>query len=147
MRIRENMGYWNEQEVIKIRSTARAEELVKVEEEEVEEEDKTSGRRHPKLVRQSRVKESMSPRTIRCHLNESDFIKMKLNTQNSLFLSNILGCCWSKWVAGFPAPPPLPLKVMSMQLSSQKNTTHIQHFQFLTCFFCCCTERQASPSR
>ena len=88
------MGYWNEQEVIKIRSTARAEELVKVEEEEAEEEDKTSGRRHPKLVRQSRVKESMSPRTIRCHLNESDFIKMKLNTQNSLFLSNIIGCCW-----------------------------------------------------
>ena len=84
------MGYWNEQEVIKIRSTARAEELVKVEEEE----DKTSGRRHPKLVRQSRVKESMSPRTIRCHLNESDFIKMKLNTQNSLFLSNVLGYCW-----------------------------------------------------
>ena len=88
------MEYWNEQEVIKIRSTARAEELVKVEEEEVEEEDKTSGRRHPKLVRQSRVKESMSPRTIRCHLNESDFIKMKLNTQNSLFLSNVLGYCW-----------------------------------------------------
>ena len=94
MRIRENMGYWNEQEVIKIRSTARAEELVKVEEEEVEEEDKTSGRRHPKLVRQSRVKESMSPRTIRCHLYDSDLIKMKLNTQTSLFLSNILGYCW-----------------------------------------------------
>ena len=94
MRIRENMGYWNEQEVIKIRSTARAEELVKVEEEEVEEEDKTSGRRHPKLVRQSRVKESMSPRTIRCHLYDSDLIKMKLNTQNSLFLSNVLGYCW-----------------------------------------------------
>ena len=88
------MGYWNEQEVIKIRSTARAEELVKVEEEEVEEEDKTSGRRHPKLVRQSRVKESMSPRTIRCHLYDSDLIKMKLNTQNSLFLSNILCYCW-----------------------------------------------------
>ena len=88
------MGYWNEQEVIKIRSTARAEELVKVEEEEVEEEDKTSGRRHPKLVRQSRVKESMSPRTIRCHLYDSDLIKMKLNTQNSLFLSNVLGYCW-----------------------------------------------------
>ena len=94
MRIRENMGYWNEQEVIKIRSTARAEELVKVEEEEVEEEDKTSGRRHPKLVRQSRVKESMSPSTIRCHLYDSDLIKMKLNTQNSLFLSNILCYCW-----------------------------------------------------
>ena len=94
MRIRENMEYWNEQEVIKIRSTARAEELVKVEEEEVEEEDKTSGRRHPKLVRQSRVKESMSPRTIRCHLYDSDLIKMKLNTQNSLFLSNVLGYCW-----------------------------------------------------
>ena len=88
------MEYWNEQEVIKIRSTARAEELVKVEEEEVEEEDKTSGRRHPKLVRQSRVKESMSPRTIRCHLYDSDLIKMKLNTQNSLFLSNVLGYCW-----------------------------------------------------
>ena len=92
------MGYWNEQEVIKIRSTARAEEVVEVEEEEdkeeEQEEDKPSGRRHPKLVRQSRVKESMSPRTIRCHLNESDFIKMKLNTQNSLFLSNIIGCCW-----------------------------------------------------
>ena len=90
MRIRENMGYWNEQEVIKIRSTARAEEVVEVEEDkEEQEEDKTSGRRHPKLVRQSRVKESMSPRTIRCHL-----IKMKLNTQNSLFLSNILCYCW-----------------------------------------------------
>ena len=69
MRIRENMGYWNEKEVIKIRSTARAEEVVEVEEDkedkEEQEEDKTSGRRHPKLVRQSRVKESMSPRTIR----------------------------------------------------------------------------------
>ena len=95
MRIRENMGYWNEQEGIKIRSTARAEEVVKVEEDkEEQEEDKTSGRRHPKLVRQSRVKESMSPRTIRCHLYDSDLIKMKLNAQNSLFLSNIIGCCW-----------------------------------------------------
>ena len=38
------MGYWNEQEVIKIRSTARAEEVVKVEEDkEEQEEDKTSG--------------------------------------------------------------------------------------------------------
>ena len=85
MRIRENMGYWNEQEVIKIRSTARAEEVVKVEEDkEEQEEDKTSGRRHPKLVRQSRVKESMSPRTIRCHLYDSDLIKMKLNVHKTV---------------------------------------------------------------
>ena len=50
-------------------------------------------------------------------------------------MSNSIGCCWWKWVAGFPAPPLLPLKAMSMKLSSQKNTTHIQHSQFLTCFF------------
>ena len=70
------------------------EEQEEQEDKEEQEEDKTSGRRHPKLVRQSRVKESMSPRTIRCHLYDSDIIKMKLNTQNSLFLSNSIGCCW-----------------------------------------------------
>ena len=70
MTIRENMRYWKEEEVIKIRST-REEEVLKEEEEEEEEheeggdEGKGRGRRHAKLVRQSRVKESMSPRSIR----------------------------------------------------------------------------------
>ena len=71
MTIRENMRYWKEEEVIKIRST-REEEVLKDVEEEDEDEDaggeegKGTGRRHAKLVRQSRVKESMSPRSIRC---------------------------------------------------------------------------------
>ena len=62
------MRYWKEEEVIKIRSTREEEVLKEVEEdeEEGEEEGKGSGRRHAKLVRQSRVKESMSPRSIRC---------------------------------------------------------------------------------
>ena len=71
MTIRENMRYWKEEEVIKIRST-REEGVLKEEEEEEEEEHeeggedgKGRGRRHAKLVRQSRVKESMSPRSIR----------------------------------------------------------------------------------
>ena len=65
------MRYWKEEEVIKIRST-REEEVLKDVEEEDEDEDaggeegKGTGRRHAKLVRQSRVKESMSPRSIRC---------------------------------------------------------------------------------
>ena len=65
------MRYWKEEEVIKIRST-REEEVLKEEEEEEEEEHEEGGedgngrgRRHAKLVRQSRVKESMSPRSIR----------------------------------------------------------------------------------
>ena len=69
MTIRENVRYWKEEEVIKIRSTREEEVLKEVEEEdgeEGEEEGKGSGRRHAKLVRQSRVKESMSPRSIRC---------------------------------------------------------------------------------
>ena len=70
MTIRENMRYWKEEEVIKIRSK-REEEVLKEEEDKVkkegeeEDEDKAAGRRHAKLVRQSRVKESMSPRSIR----------------------------------------------------------------------------------
>ena len=63
------MRYWKEEEVIQIRSTREEEALKEVEEEEEEEgeeEGKGSGRRHAKLVRQSRVKESMSPRSIRC---------------------------------------------------------------------------------
>ena len=69
MTIRENMRYWKEEEVIKIRST-REEEVLKEEEEEEEHEEggdegKGRGRRHAKLVRQSRVKESLSPRSIR----------------------------------------------------------------------------------
>ena len=63
------MRYWKEEEVIQIRSTREEEVLKEVEEEdegEGEEEGKGSGRRHAKLVRQSRVKESMSPRSIRC---------------------------------------------------------------------------------
>ena len=65
------MRYWKEEEVIQIRSTREEEVLKEVEEEdeeEGEEEGKGSGRRHAKLVRQSRVKESMSPRSIRCLL-------------------------------------------------------------------------------
>ena len=93
------MGYWNEQEVIKIRSTARAEEVVEVEEDkEEQEEDKNSGRRHPKLVRQSRVKESMSPRTIRCHLylssyqNEAEHTKQSVLEQYYRLLLVKMGC-------------------------------------------------------
>ena len=76
MTIRENMRYWKEEEVIKIRST-REEDVLKEEEEEEHEEHEegveegitplkeSKGRRHAKLVRQSQVKESMSPRSIR----------------------------------------------------------------------------------
>ena len=75
MTIRENMRYWKEEEVIKIRSTREEEVLKEVEEEHEEgveegitplkEGLKGGGRRHAKLVRQSQVKESMSPRSIR----------------------------------------------------------------------------------
>ena len=68
MTIRENMRYWKEEEMIKIRSKREEavlkEDKVKKEDEE-QDEDKAAGRRHAKLVRQSRVKESMSPRSIR----------------------------------------------------------------------------------
>ena len=78
------MRYWKEEEVIKIRST-REEEVLKVEEQEEEEEEeegeegKGGGRRqHAKLVRQSRVKESMSPRSIRSHpCSSQSFYKEK----------------------------------------------------------------------
>ena len=65
------MRYWKEEEVIKIRSKREEEVLKEGEEDKVkkedeeEDEDKAAGRRHAKLVRQSRVKESMSPRSIR----------------------------------------------------------------------------------
>ena len=92
MTIRENMRYWKEEEVIKIRST-REEEVLKEENEEEHEEGvgegiaplKDKGRRHAKLVRQSQVKESMSPRSIRCfhhyycHFSIFFGVKLKLS--------------------------------------------------------------------